>query len=622
MKNTLPNYFIGSWLLSLSLFLAMPVLAQTTLKGDAQIEAERFGQKVANASAVISGKTFNRSSTFSPTNNEYCVPEGTNSGRYINNFFTTGGSYNISNMGSGFSPNGYGDFYDTHTLAQAQGGEVEFEVDIEGGISGFRIWVDWNQNGVFETGEIAYTSSEYGNSQNGTITVPVDALRGDTRMRIVSHWLSPTGDVDPCETEFNYGEFEDYKFTVEEAIGGDDFVCDDQFNVSNGIEGGSFLGGTTNQRMAVDIVVGDEGFTAYGSNINIFLATGQTPDDLSFDFIFYEDDAGTPGNEVHTSAGIVIGADFIGENFGYDVYAFEVIFEDAADFNANTTYWMEVESNGEAWETTTVDVFGSNLAFLNDNTGGDWAINPTGDAVYSLICEEVTIGYCEPVLDCTDGDLITNVTFQEIDNTTACSPNGYGDYTPLVATVQSNGTYPISVTVGGGWTSESVSVWIDFDNSETFDEDEFFYIGTGSSEVLTGEIEIPAGLADGEYRMRVRVAAAVQGSATWDMACDDDEQRYGETEDYTVEVNGELGLEDQPSATFSYYPNPTNGIVNINASKDISSIVVVNILGQQVLEMNRLENGQVDISTLSAGTYMFRATFEDGSVETFKVLKK
>lgn len=151
----------------------------------------------------------------------YCIPEGTNSARFVNNFSTTGGDENISNMGSGFSTGGYGDFYDTDTVAQDQDGTVDFSVDIEGGIAGFRAWVDWNQDGVFDTTEeVAYSSSSYENSHTGTITVPTDALEGDTRMRIVSHWLSTTGDVDPCETGFTYGEFEDYKFTVTSGGGG------------------------------------------------------------------------------------------------------------------------------------------------------------------------------------------------------------------------------------------------------------------------------------------------------------------------------------------------------------------------------------------------------------------
>ena len=59
-------------------------------------------------------------------NAQYCVPEGTNSDRLIDNFSTTNGVDNISNLGSGFSTAGYGDFFDTHTLSQTAGGSVDF----------------------------------------------------------------------------------------------------------------------------------------------------------------------------------------------------------------------------------------------------------------------------------------------------------------------------------------------------------------------------------------------------------------------------------------------------------------------------------------------------------------
>src|SRR5690554_7838330 len=48
---------------------------------------------------------------------------------------------------------------------------------------------------------------------------------------------------------------------------------------------------------------------------------------------------------------------------------------------------MEVESNGIAWESTSVGIFGSGMAFANDNTSGAWTIDGTEDLVYSLICE-------------------------------------------------------------------------------------------------------------------------------------------------------------------------------------------------------------------------------------------
>ena len=743
----------------------------------------------------------------------YCIPEGTNSDRYIDNFSTTGGSENISNLGTGFSADGYGDFYSTQTVAQEQGESIDFEADVIGGSAGFRVWVDWNQDGVFDTTEeVAYASSGYETTHTGTITVPADALEGETRMRIVSHWLSTTGDIDPCETGFSYGEFEDYKFIVGEGSGGGGgFACEQVFFDPDQPTG---IGFSEGNMVANDITVAaGESFTLQTMTFDVVNLAGEPTE---YDLEIFEDN-GSGG--VGTSTGITHHFDssnmtfVVNGTFGsYVQYTVTLTLPDielTADASNDARYWLaiaaELSTTGDYtyWVSSNYTTNPDSFPSWQYNTTDGWFeyldtdnLTKEGIMTVSGICSDdggdPGLTYCEPVLDCGDGDMITNVTFQEIDNTTGCSPNGYGDYTNLVATVQPGDTYPISVTVGDGWTSESVSVWIDFDNSGTFDEGEFFYIGTGSDEALTGDIDIPVGLADGEYRMRVRVAAVGEPSATWDMACDED-QFYGETEDYTVEVDGSgggdpcdaadvpyvqnfdtatppdmpecttvvnagtgnnwktstdeyggftgtfleyeynssnpanswfftqginleagteyeityaygsrasaafpenlkvafgddndptamteeldehigiltggdkmmntvaftvavsgvyyfgfnafsdadqwylyvddieikeagtIGMEDLPQAVFSYYPNPTSGVVNIEASKDISSLAVFNILGQQVLTTNRLDNAQVDLSTFDTGTYLFRVVFADGSLETFKVLKQ
>ena len=86
-----------------------------------------------------SGET-SYSETATYTISLYCIPEGTDSSRYISNFSTTGGVDNISNLESGFSDGGYGDFFDTHGASQIQGESVSFESTVEGGTAGFRIW--------------------------------------------------------------------------------------------------------------------------------------------------------------------------------------------------------------------------------------------------------------------------------------------------------------------------------------------------------------------------------------------------------------------------------------------------------------------------------------------------
>lgn len=258
---------------------------------------------------------------------------------------------------------------------------------------------------------------------------------------------------------------------------------------------------------------------------------------------------------------------------------------------------------------------------LLDPCAASSSYSETEDYSVSVIGEEIETEYCTPFLDCEDGDMITNVTFLEIDNTTTCSADGYGDYTSMTATVEAGGTYPISVSVGDGWINESVSVWIDFDNSGTFDEDEFFYIDTGSNEALTGDISIPITTNNGDYRMRVRVAAVGMDTATWDMSCDET-QGFGETEDYTITVDGIMGVDDNVITNFTYFPNPMEDVLNITADLDIKSVAVFNVLGQEILGNKHFNGNKVDVSTLPTGTFIFRVTFENGSIKNFKAVKK
>jgi hypothetical protein len=77
---------------------------------------------------------------------------------------------------------------------------------------GWKIFVDWNQNGDFDdAGELVY--SGFSNSgQSGQFTVPVDVEEGCYAMRIANAWgaYPSTG----C-SNVTYGEIEDYKLSVE-----------------------------------------------------------------------------------------------------------------------------------------------------------------------------------------------------------------------------------------------------------------------------------------------------------------------------------------------------------------------------------------------------------------------
>jgi chitodextrinase/C1A family cysteine protease len=109
---------------------------------------------------------------------------------------------------------GYGDFTSmVATLGRGTSNTIYFS-------AGFRstayteywyIWIDWNQNGVFESTElINASSSKLATTLSKTFTVPTTAALGTTRMRVTMKYnAAPTA----CET-FSYGEVEDYTINV------------------------------------------------------------------------------------------------------------------------------------------------------------------------------------------------------------------------------------------------------------------------------------------------------------------------------------------------------------------------------------------------------------------------
>jgi hypothetical protein len=114
----------------------------------------------------------------------------------------------------------YSDFT-TQSTAVEQGGiyQLNVKVNTDGNWTvNTKVWIDWNQNYIFEVGE-EYSLGSALNTTNGitslsplNITVPNGATLGDTRMRIVSVEASDPAPLS-CGTQL-YGEAEDYKLSI------------------------------------------------------------------------------------------------------------------------------------------------------------------------------------------------------------------------------------------------------------------------------------------------------------------------------------------------------------------------------------------------------------------------
>lgn len=89
----------------------------------------------------------------------------------------------------------------------------------------------------------------------------------------------------------------------------------------------------------------------------------------------------------------------------------------------------------------------------------------------------------------------------------------------------------------------------------------------------------------------------------------------------TTSCSPNLGLNNFNGIDFTYYPNPTNGIININSKTTISSISVYNVTGQLLYSSYKNDlNTTVNIAAYANGTYFFKLKFDEKEVN-FKVVK-
>ena len=123
----------------------------------------------------------------------------------------------ISNN-SGCDPNGYGDYTDL-TATLDQGSSNDLTITTGYGSQHVRVWIDFNDNFVFEPEEILISDFEIASGQSGgtytettNLEIPADATQGEHLFRIKTNWSAPVPD-DPCEAT-SYGETEDYTVNI------------------------------------------------------------------------------------------------------------------------------------------------------------------------------------------------------------------------------------------------------------------------------------------------------------------------------------------------------------------------------------------------------------------------
>ncbi|MBX2829102.1 MAG: T9SS type A sorting domain-containing protein [Flavobacteriaceae bacterium] len=260
------------------------------------------------------------------------------------------------------------------------------------------------------------------------------------------------------------------------------------------------------------------------------------------------------------------------------------------------------------------------------NLAGD--TNPSNDPTSRIVTSGII--YCEPtaVSGCNvDGikKFILN-TIDADDGGNGCntepatSPQGYADRTNL-STMLSNqaGSNVYTLQAQQNWDDgagvEALSVWIDFNDDGVFEPSEQLIAGEffQSSDVLEDfTLTIPVGAPIGQHRLR---AKAMDTSASGDINDPCTDFSFGEVQDYTVDIQEVLGLNDptiEASELLVVNQGNSQFEISLRTSYDeIGSIGVYNMLGQQLAFNNLEKEGdryvyELNMSYAPKGVYLIK----------------
>ena len=287
--------------------------------------------------------------------------------------------------GPAFMAIGWAVYFDNMLIDNNSGEECQWTVNVWENYFGDE--VEWELRD--ENGTVLLSGGPYGLEYNDTQTVNASGP--------LTFWITNDGIYGDNQPNYSVSNENGVILSGRMPNGGDtrtfdnlncedtpppppNLTCDDNKVEASSIENGYFL---TNG-LAFDAIAGENGFDIYGLKLNVFV---EAESDLEFFVTIYDSNAGRPGNILESGFANTIEYNLVGNEFGYDVYQYLVAFDAPFTLDANSVYWIQAESTGVAWQTTSSEIIGSKLA-INDGNG--WSIDEE-ELIYELICEELGV---------------------------------------------------------------------------------------------------------------------------------------------------------------------------------------------------------------------------------------
>ena len=291
-----------------------------------------------------------------------------------------------------------------------------------------------------------------------------------------------------------------------------------------------------------------------------------------------------------------------------------------------------VGTNTATYTTTTLTNGQIVSCVMTSNASCASPITGTSNSITMSITGVIT--YCSATTTTTTYERITNVTIGSINNTSANS--SYTNYSALSTNVAIGTSYPITITIGGAYTTDRVIVFVDWNNNGLFtDAGETVYTSAIGVGPFTGGISVPAGTSTGAKRMRIRLTDTGAGPNLTSCGV----SSYGEVEDYTLTVIAAGGMapefttdikkDDVVSNTIlradllNIFPNPSDGNFTVQGTNK-GDYFLVDESGKliQSFNLNADNNFNYSITNLENGFYVLAGQTKFGIVKQKIVVSK
>lgn len=93
---------------------------------------------------------------------------------------------------------------------------------------------------------------------------------------------------------------------------------------------------------------------------------------------------------------------------------------------------------------------------------------------------------------------------------------------------------------------------------------------------------------------------------------------------WILELGGILSIEevDGRSNKITLYPNPSKKSFSLSSLENISKLEIYDMYGKKVLNFNKLDSNVFDVSYLPTGSYLIRASLQNGGSASYKLIKE